>query len=113
MAETKYDPLAVAAARQGLEYDQAPARELPKHHFVFDPHHNDPDQVGVIFPILDRHQNVLVPGSIVHPEHPLAKRVCTAGELIDCDESDPHLLRFLEGNKMFRRARHSDLGGRD
>lgn len=113
MAETKYDPLAATAIRQGLEFDQAPVRALPKHYFVFDPHHNDPDKVGVIFPILDRHQNVLVPGSCIHPEHPLVERVCTAGEILECDESKPHLLRFLESNPMFRRARHSELRAED
>jgi hypothetical protein len=42
MAETKYDPLVVERERQALEADNAPPRQLPVHHFVYDPRHDDP-----------------------------------------------------------------------
>jgi hypothetical protein len=109
MAETKSDPLAVERARQGLEADQAPPRELPQHHFVADPRHDDPEELGIMLGFVDLHGNTLVPPAVVPTDHPQCAKVFKAGEIVTADESEPQLLRFLEGSRYFRRARHSDL----
>jgi hypothetical protein len=106
--ETKAFPT-VEQARQALEADNAPPRQLPVHHFVCDPHYHDPEEIGYAPGFRDMHGNMLVPPAAVPTQHPQCARVFKAGEIVSCDESDSQLLRFLEGSRYFRRARHSDL----
>jgi hypothetical protein len=107
--DTKFDPRAVEGARQGLESDQAPPRALRQHHFVADFRHDDPEELGIALGFVDLHGNTLIPPAVVPPAHPQCAKVVKAGEIVTCDESSPQLLRFLEGSRYFRRARHSDL----
>ena len=109
MATTKFDPLSVEAQRRALEADNAPPRQLPVHHFVCDPHHYDSDELGYMPGFVDLHGNTLMPPAIVPTDHPQCAKVFKAGEIVTCDENEPQLLRFLEGSRYFRRARHSDL----
>jgi hypothetical protein len=109
MAETKFDPMAVEAARRALEADNAPPKQLPVHHFVYDPRHDDPEEIGYAPGFVDLHGNTLVPPAVVPTDHHNCKRTFKAGELVTCDENEAPMLRFLEGSRYFRRARHSDL----
>jgi hypothetical protein len=108
MAETKAFPT-VEPARQALEADNAPPRQLPVHHFVCDPHSYDPEEIGYAPGFLDLHGNTLVPPAVVPTDHPQCAKVFKAGEIVTCDEGEAQLLPFLEGSRYFRRARHSDL----
>ena len=108
MAETKAFPT-VEQARQALDADNAPPRQLPVHYFVYEPHYYDPEEIGYMPGFVDLHGHTLVPPAVVPTDHEKCARVFKAGELVPCDESNPQLLRFLEGSRYFRRARHSDL----
>jgi hypothetical protein len=99
----------VERARQALESDNAPPRVLPKRHYVFDPRPGEPEELGFTPGYLDLHGNTLIPAAIVPVNHHTCVRTFKAGEVVSVDESEPHLARFLEGSRYFRRARHSDL----
>jgi hypothetical protein len=50
---------------------------------------------------------------MVPVDHPHCERVISFGELVACDDSDAHLRAFLEGNRMFRRAKHHEISKKD
>jgi hypothetical protein len=109
MAETRYDPLSAEQKRQALDADNAPPRQLAVHKFVYEPHADDPEIVGLMLGHVDMHGNPLVPASLVVPEHPLCARVVRAGIVIQATEKEPQLLNLLRTHRSFRRARLSDL----
>jgi hypothetical protein len=110
MAETKSDP----HARHGLEYDQAPPRELERHYFRYHAHHGMPETVGITRGFRDAHNRPLVAPDLVHPEHHLAVLVVNDGEIFSLDASDDYLLQFVASHmtdkqRTFPRAKHSEL----
>jgi hypothetical protein len=114
MADTKtYSPQVVEQARQALESEQAPPPKPKVHYFVADFRHDDPEQIGFARGFQDRHQNWLVQPRAVPVDHPHCERVFSFGELVACDDTDAHLRAFLEGNRMFRRAKHSEVSAKD
>jgi hypothetical protein len=109
--DTKADPyVAVERKRQALDTDNAPPPEPQKHFFIYDPHHGDPATIGFIPGFLDLHGNPLVQPSLGPTNHPLCSWVFRAGEINEIPETEQQLLNFVKTNRLFRRARHSELG---
>jgi hypothetical protein len=114
MAETKAFPYDVEAARQGLEFDNAPPRELEKHYFRYHAHHGMPETVGITRGFRDRHGRPLVAPDLVPHDHHLAVLILSDGEIFSLDASDDYLLQFVASHttdkqRTFPRAKHSEL----
>jgi hypothetical protein len=78
--------------------------------FIYDPKHDELENIGWQPPILDLHGRPLVNGCFVAPDHEKCARKFTAGRVFDVDEkTEPHLYAFVASDRRFRKARRSDL----